>query len=292
VKRLFLYGFVVCGLLLFCGLPCLAQERHGWPSLTLAGGGYSFSGSSDLNAASLYGVTLGYEINGTSLRNRFGIEAVYRQMETEEKDNDIDIDVSLLRLDCLYLFDPLEKAKNLTPFLTIGVGGRFIDRDSDSDSDFLVAYGFGAKLPLSTALALRADVRHIQVFDDERQDDFECLLGFQYSFGKARQVEEKSKARVDSDGDGVFDGRDKCPNTPMGLNVNQIGCPINPPDMDKDGIPDYLDKCPDSGSVDSVDKNGCLVDSDNDGVPDKFDKCPNNPPGFDVNVDGCMEISN
>jgi len=44
----------------------------------------------------------------------------------------------------------------------------------------------------------------------------------------------------DSDGDGVPDDTDRCPNTP-GLSIYN-GCPI--PDDDKDGIPDEIDKCP------------------------------------------------
>ncbi|HEY9098540.1 MAG TPA: OmpA family protein [Thiobacillus sp.] len=46
---------------------------------------------------------------------------------------------------------------------------------------------------------------------------------------------------VDSDGDGVEDARDKCPNTPQGWKVNAEGCPL---DTDGDGVPDNIDRCP------------------------------------------------
>jgi OOP family OmpA-OmpF porin len=45
----------------------------------------------------------------------------------------------------------------------------------------------------------------------------------------------------DSDGDGVGDSKDKCPNTPKGVKVDAVGCPF---DADGDGVPDYLDRCP------------------------------------------------
>ena len=45
----------------------------------------------------------------------------------------------------------------------------------------------------------------------------------------------------DSDGDGVFDNMDKCPNTLAGRKVNAEGCE---PDSDGDGIVDGTDKCP------------------------------------------------
>lgn len=43
----------------------------------------------------------------------------------------------------------------------------------------------------------------------------------------------------DSDGDGVTDQFDKCPDTPAGVAVDAHGCPL---DTDGDGVPDYKDK--------------------------------------------------
>lgn len=45
----------------------------------------------------------------------------------------------------------------------------------------------------------------------------------------------------DSDGDGVADKLDKCPNTPAGVKVDGSGCPL---DVDADGVPDSKDACP------------------------------------------------
>jgi OmpA-OmpF porin, OOP family len=61
-------------------------------------------------------------------------------------------------------------------------------------------------------------------------------------------------AAADSDGDGVPDDRDKCPDTPRGVSVDADGCPI---DSDGDGVPDYLDKCPRTPKGVEVDANGC-----------------------------------
>jgi len=89
---------------------------------------------------------------------------------------------------------------------------------------------------------------------------------------------------VDSDGDGVPDYMDKCPNTPKGVKVDMFGCPL---DADGDGVPDYLDKCPNTPAGVAVDANGCPLDSDGDGVPDYLDKCPNTPAGVTVDANGC-----
>jgi len=59
---------------------------------------------------------------------------------------------------------------------------------------------------------------------------------------------------MDSDGDGVTDDLDRCPNTPRGVKVDAHGCPI---DSDNDGVADYLDKCPNTPKGVTVDARGC-----------------------------------
>ena len=59
---------------------------------------------------------------------------------------------------------------------------------------------------------------------------------------------------VDSDGDGVTDDLDRCPDTPKGVKVDAKGCPL---DSDGDGVPDYLDKCPNTPKGATVDARGC-----------------------------------
>jgi OOP family OmpA-OmpF porin len=88
----------------------------------------------------------------------------------------------------------------------------------------------------------------------------------------------------DSDGDGISDDKDMCPNTPKGVEVDEFGCPV---DSDHDGIPDYLDKCPGTPIGVKVDSTGCPFDSDDDGVPDYLDKCPDTSPGLKVDSVGC-----
>jgi len=64
---------------------------------------------------------------------------------------------------------------------------------------------------------------------------------------------------VDSDGDGVPDGMDNCPDTPRACRVDAHGCPI---DTDGDGICDSLDKCPGTPVLTTVDRNGCPLPVD------------------------------
>ena len=90
----------------------------------------------------------------------------------------------------------------------------------------------------------------------------------------------------DSDGDGVVDSKDKCPNTPQGSAVDAQGCAL---DSDGDGVPNYKDECPETPQGMAVNAQGCAKDSDGDGVPDYKDECPNTPAGVQVDAQGCPQ---
>lgn len=84
--------------------------------------------------------------------------------------------------------------------------------------------------------------------------------------------------RVDSDGDGIMDSEDKCPDVAEDHDgfEDEDGCPDY--DNDFDGMYDQHDECPDEAEdFDGFeDHDGCPdPDNDNDGIPDKDDKCPN-----------------
>ncbi len=73
----------------------------------------------------------------------------------------------------------------------------------------------------------------------------------------------------DTDGDGINDEKDKCPD--VAGTAKYTGCPI--PDTDKDGINDEVDKCITVAGVAKY--AGCPIpDTDADGINDEEDKCP------------------
>ncbi|RMD73184.1 MAG: type IX secretion system membrane protein PorP/SprF [Bacteroidetes bacterium] len=95
-------------------------------------------------------------------------------------------------------------------------------------------------------------------------------MGVSLRFGK-----ERLQQRVDTDGDGIFDHLDACPEVP-GL-PELDGCPrpeavAKKTDSDGDGIPDIDDRCPLEPGL--LKWQGC-VDSDADGLIDPDDRCPN-----------------
>jgi len=83
----------------------------------------------------------------------------------------------------------------------------------------------------------------------------------------------------DNDQDGVADKDDQCP--------NEYGTIAGCPDTDGDGIPDKLDQCPELAG--SPNFSGC-PDTDGDGIPDHLDSCPKTP-ATDNSNDGCPVLT-
>ena len=116
--------------------------------------------------------------------------------------------------------------------------------------------GFGISMKIEEHINLNVQVIHSNLILDK--DRFlQYNLGFTVLMGKPK----------DSDKDGVPDKVDKCPNTPLGINVDATGCEK---DSDGDGISDSQDECPDSKGI----IKGC-PDLDGDGIADKDDECIN-----------------
>jgi outer membrane protein OmpA-like peptidoglycan-associated protein/opacity protein-like surface antigen len=208
--------------------------------------------------------------------------------------------------------------KKTQPYILMGLGSdfwRIKSRPFDADKidgriqDFTFKYGAGINFWLGEkfTLDLQARMTHqIPKVSTTIQSGFygaedwetgskrpfnaymEPSIGLTYYFGRHKEGEKAAPVpEKDSDGDGIVDSKDKCPNTPQGAIVDKNGCPL---DSDKDGVFDGLDKCPDTPAGVQVDAFGCPpgeADSDKDGVPDSKDQCPNTPAGMTVNELGC-----
>ncbi|MBT8089623.1 MAG: OmpA family protein [Gammaproteobacteria bacterium] len=168
-----------------------------------------------------------------------------------------------------------------SPYLHVGLGYLEVDPIGAPSQDGLM-YSGGAGFLLDifkSNIALRGEWRHrIDTSSVKDLSDNLFSLGLQIPFG------EGSPKFVDSDGDGVADGMDRCPNTPAGTRVDAYGCEL---DSDGDGVKDSIDKCPGTPKGVSVNASGCPMDSDGDGVSDDKDKCPNTVRGAKVGPDGC-----
>lgn len=184
------------------------------------------------------------------------------------------------------------RENRITPYVFAGVGYMSVNPEAaatEQGATYAGGVGLLADIFGSSNAAVRLEYRYRQdeVFSDSLSDQL-VSLGVHVPFGgrpapmpvPAREPEPEP----DSDGDGVPDSRDRCPDTPAGVQVNSSGCA---PDGDGDGVPDYRDECPNTPRGASVDANGCETDGDSDGVVDSQDRCPNTRAGAQVDINGC-----
>ena len=207
--------------------------------------------------------------------------------------------------------------KTITPFAVLGLGGETAFSSSpfvySVDTDAQLHWGLGATYRIHPDYGVRADFRHGITAGRFAlaASTVEFHVGFYYRFGfGAAKPEPEPKPdpkvvveplpdpeppkAVDTDGDGINDDVDQCPNRKE--LVNQIkdedGCPEA--DTDGDKIIDEQDKCPNEAEDpdEYQDEDGCPDrDDDGDGRPDAIDECPNKPEvlnGFEDD-DGCPE---
>ncbi len=132
--------------------------------------------------------------------------------------------------------------------------------------------------------------------DDDNLDEGGAYLALGVRFGF---YPEHVKVVGDSDGDGLRDDVDSCPDEAEDFDKfeDEDGCPEL--DNDSDGINDDVDKCPlDPEDMDGwQDEDGCPEsddDLDGDGILNKDDQCVNDPEdkdGFE-DEDGCPDLDN
>ena len=180
-----------------------------------------------------------------------------------------------------------KKLGSIVPLAKAGIGYEQMADDfgGNNNNGIFADLGLGAKVPFTKQIALKVEALYMLKNNRNSWDRNVALLaGLNIAFGSksepvAQPVAETSepikvvqkevaqeevvitKPEIDSDGDGVYDKLDKCPNTPEGSTVDANGCKI-------------------------------VLDDDHDGVPNSMDKCPNTPTGVAVNADGCPETIN
>lgn len=263
------------------GITSGAAAGHRADSFTISPfiGGYAFDSDLNLEDEMTYGIGLGYNFT-----ENLAAEAVFNYADTELDSGAFDVEGYLYRLDALYHFMPENR---LVPYVAAGLGAFDFDPEiGDSETEFSGNIGAGVKYFLNESVALRVDVRDVMTFP-ENNLLYTAGLTF-YLGGKEKAAEpaaaETAEKRRDSDGDGVYDIHDQCPDTPSGVAVDNRGCAV---DSDGDGVPDYRDDCRNTPLAAEVDADGCALDADNDGVIDYRDECPGTPENAEVDDKGC-----
>ena len=181
------------------------------------------------------------------------------------------------------------------PYAVLGIGYQSANLNfGGTEQNPTAAIGAGFRWQIGDGpVSVRSEVNFRRAFDggDRTSDAYTVSLGAEYRFGKKSRAlgVPPSDKPVDTDGDGVLDMWDECPNTPAGVSVTSRGCEIQRIDADSDGdrVPDTRDTCPGTPPGVPVSQTGCSLDSDMDGVMTGVDRCPGSRPGADVNQYGC-----
>lgn len=162
------------------------------------------------------------------------------------------------------------------PFFTVGVGPGFTSRVSVAEKNHTVVT---LRSSVGVERFLREDfsvgvgaVYHYGFKDGQYTPSVSALMTFLsvqwfYRCGGVRPIREmktetvapapKPEVILDADGDTVADDRDVCPDTPTGVAVDALGCPL---DGDQDGVWDTNDECKATPPGVLVDATGCPVE--------------------------------
>jgi OmpA-OmpF porin, OOP family len=122
-------------------------------------------------------------------------------------------------------------------YTLVGAGVEIFDNEGNGNKDGLFGnYGAGIKYKIADQFALKFDVRHL-IEADHGDNNLLYNVGFAVPFGEVAKpapvVEKKAPVVVapvvaaapkDSDGDGVIDELDQCPDTMKGSKVDTVGC--------------------------------------------------------------------
>ena len=256
---------------------------------------------SEKNTA-LFGLRL-----GVFFGRMLGVEGEFGVLPSEGRAQVFDVWNITYRAHLVLQFRNQDDAQGrLIPFVFAGGGAMQVVKTNNADdiakdTDAELYLGVGAKYRVDNGWGLRGDARILFPPSSKGTgftEDYEILLSIYKEFG--RKVEQKVAVVTgpkDSDGDGIPDDKDKCPNEPEDKDgfQDEDGCPDL--DNDNDGIPDAQDKCPlEPEDKDGFqDDDGCPdPDNDGDGIPDAADKCPLEPEDKDgfQDDDGCPDPDN
>ena len=233
-----------------CLLPALALSANaamagdnGHIYLNPALGYQYFDSDRDLDDEGLLSLALGYRY-----ANDWAMEFRILDSEPDSETSNSDVDLAQYNWSALYYWG---KRGNFDPFLAFGLGHADFDGAGNDHKDTQLNAGLGFSYHFGKRWSLRTEARGLA--SDSGDVDSMVLAGISYAFGQSKKPAPQP---LDSDGDGVYDDRDQCPNTPAGVAVDANGCAL---DSDGDGVADYRDQCPNTPAGRQVDDQGCKL---------------------------------
>ena len=187
--------------------------------------------------------------------------------KNREDNTSFESNVDAIGLHFGYTLNSAFKQSRISPYLTAGLQSlsfktlnKSIQSDwTDRQSIIAIPLGLGLRLNISERIDLDATINYsIAMGDIDKSEEGNADKFMSANFTIHYDLfTPKPKANIyvddsyyadvnfkvmdveDEDSDLVADVDDYCPKTPIGVKVNQFGCPL---DTDNDGIPDYIDQ--------------------------------------------------
>jgi outer membrane protein OmpA-like peptidoglycan-associated protein len=254
-----------------------------------------------------FGAALGYQISPI-----FGVRSQVMKTDLYSKRTDKNLELSSglwdvalnLTISIRDIFEEYNEKRLLNFYLFGGLGYTFFNttiqdissgalaNQNSGQTDLIMPLGAGASYRINYHFSVNLEYGDRTVFNGTKFDFFDPGKNYNVHYSYASAGVQIRFGAEDSDGDGVKNKIDLCPDVPG--KVELAGCP----DADNDGIADKDDACPEvagkpefkgcpdsdgDGIIDSKDAcpmvaglkalNGC-PDKDGDGIADKDDKCP------------------
>jgi outer membrane beta-barrel protein len=177
-------------LLVTLATPGFAENRQGSFNLSPFVGGYVLDKVLPFESRPMFGLRAGYNFT-----ENIGAEAMFGYSLTETKLNrgsagSKETDLYHYGVDVLYHFMP---GSNFVPFVEVGGGVTHFKVPSTPSigSPYYIGqvnYGAGFKYFVAPDVALRADVRHAILVQDEAKNNLEYAVGLTFQFGGVRKA--------------------------------------------------------------------------------------------------------
>lgn len=189
---------------------------------------------------------------------------------------------------------------DIQPYISLGTGfaNTFVDLEGTNvpGLDWTLNAGLGFNYKINDWLKFNYNLNYAMTNHDKRDHISLGKINDQFILHTIGIVVPISPI-IDTDEDGIVDRKDRCPNTPFGVEVDMLGCPY---DSDGDGVADYQDNCINEIGLPSM--RGC-PDNDDDGIANIEDKCPDlagpmsaygcpdgDLDGVSDDIDGCPDV--
>ena len=195
-------------------------------TLNLGYGQWYFDGDRDLiGGRELKDTTTPWVSLEYAFGDHWATEILYAEDETRYKDGP-DADVLTWQLGVLrYAGSYISDRARLRPYFGLSAGEIYIDADAFDTKETNVGIPLGVRWMFGSRFGMRFEWRPMYSLDEERWDSM-ISVGLNLYTGRVKPEVVAVAAPLDSDGDGVTDDIDQCPNTAPGVRVDAVGCPM------------------------------------------------------------------